>query len=112
MRIWQSDDWFALVLADVTPRFIGWQQALEGWAVKESQLVSSVKREGMLEGDVRALRAAVLDVLRARVINPVPDAVRLAIEGTNDPDILRRWLTRAATAGSIQEFAAAIVSSE
>jgi hypothetical protein len=102
----------ALVFAELTPGLVNWQQALEGWNVRESIFVDAMKREGMLEGEVKAHRADVLEVIQTRLANPVPESVRLAVEGTNDPEILRRWLRIASTSESVGAFAAAIASPE
>jgi hypothetical protein len=82
----------------------------EGFGVEESQLVLQTIRKGELRGEVKRARRDVLEVLQARLVNPVPEAVRLAIEGTNDPETLSRWLRAASTVGTIQEFGAAIAT--
>jgi hypothetical protein len=87
-----------------------WQHGLEDFNVKESQVVLGIKREGVREGEVKRAREDLLEVLEVRLKHPVPEAVRLAVMGTNDPDILRRWLRVALNADTIQEFAATIVS--
>ena len=74
----------ALVFAELAKGLIEWQRALEHWDMKESQAVLGWKREGMLEGEVRATRKALLQVLGARFPGALPDDVRLAVEGTND----------------------------
>lgn len=102
----------ALVFAELTATFVSWQQALEGWEMKESQVLSKIKREGAIEAEIRTLRGAVLEVLRVRLANPVPEAVRLAVEGTNDPEILRRWHHLALTTNTIREFGGAIAAPE
>jgi hypothetical protein len=100
----------ALIFAELTQGLVNWQQALEGWMARESQLILGWKREGMLEGEVKTRRGDVLKVLQVRLANPVPEPVRVAVEGTNDPDILGRWLELAATAGDFDEFLRAIAS--
>ncbi len=61
---------------------------------RESQLIKGWMKEG---GDIARLqtrRAELLRVVR-RVEDPVPEAVRLAIEGTTDLDKLDAWLEAA-----------------
>lgn len=102
--------WFALVFAELTPTLVNWQQGLEGWEMKEPQIVLKVKREGIVEGQIQTSRAAVLETLRKRFLNPVPESLRLAVEGTNDPQLLWRWFQLALDAPSIGEFAATIAT--
>ncbi len=104
--------WYALVFAELTRSLVNWQQALKGWEMKESQLVNEVKREGALEGQLKAQRTDLLKVIRVRLANPVPEPIRLAVEGTNDPETLSRWFDLALTKSSIREFAGAMVSPE
>jgi hypothetical protein len=52
---------------------------------------------------VAGLREAVLALLDARGI-ACPDAARVLLMSENDPSIVRRWLSRAATAGSSAEI--------
>jgi hypothetical protein len=53
------------------------------------------------EGQQQALRESILAVLEARGLSV--DAARSALEATDDPDVLRRRLTRAATATTTEE---------
>ncbi len=54
------------------------------------------------EGREEALRAAVLDVLKARDL-AVDDTVHAALDGCRDGKTLQLWLTRAATAQAAEE---------
>lgn len=54
------------------------------------------------EGQYQALRESILAVLEARGL-VVDDAARSALEATVDPGLLRRRLTRAATAATAEE---------
>jgi hypothetical protein len=76
--------------------------------MKESQYINRWRGEGVQIGELRRARADLLEVLAARTGGPAPEAIRLAIEGTNDPDTLRRWLIAASTAGSYADFQAAM----
>jgi hypothetical protein len=64
--------------------------------------LDDVRTESRSEGQVEALRRSVLDVLEARGL-AAGDAIRAAIEGCRDPDLLRRWLARAATCATAAE---------
>jgi hypothetical protein len=72
--------------------------------MRESQLL----QQFLDEGKVRGIRASVLRVLNRRLADPVPEEVRLAVEGTNDPDILGQWLDLASTCQDLDAFRAAI----
>jgi hypothetical protein len=43
-------------------------------------------------------------VVLSELEDPVPEAVRLAIEGTNDATTLSRWIRAAVKADSMAEF--------
>ncbi len=94
----------ALVFAELIKGLVNWQHALEGWEMKESQLILSWLREGKERGVMEAHRADVIELIRLRFQDPVPEPLRLAIEGTNDTDILRRWHRAAATSKTIEEL--------
>jgi hypothetical protein len=76
--------------------------------MRESQIVLGWVNEGKIKGAVEKGRAYVLEVLRLRFQDPVPEAIRLAVEGTNDPDTLDRWFHVALTATSLAKFRAAM----
>jgi hypothetical protein len=67
----------------------------------KSSISEEIRDEGRDEG--RAQRGAedILVVLEARGVH-VPDDVRARITGCDDPDLLRRWLVRAAVAPSAE----------
>jgi hypothetical protein len=92
----------ARTFAELTPALVAWQQALEGWQMRESQFLKGYIERGKLQG----WREAVLDLISPRLANPVPEEVRLAVEGTNDPDTLRRWHRLAETCQTLDEFLA------
>jgi hypothetical protein len=76
--------------------------------MQESQVILGWINRGVQKGAVEARRADLLKVVRARLQDPVPENVRLAVEGTNDPDTLDRWFDAALSAGTLQEFLAAM----
>lgn len=98
----------ALVFAELAKELVNWQQALEGWQMQESQVILGWIQQGEQRGIVKNARAALLELVRLRLQDPVPEAVRLAVEGTNDVNTLNRWFRAAATAGTFAEFTAAM----
>lgn len=60
------------------------------------------RQEGRQEGQQQALRESILAVLQARGLT-VDDAARSALAAIDDPDALRRHLTRAVTAVTADE---------
>jgi hypothetical protein len=92
----------ALVFAELIPELVNWQRRLEGWEVRESQYLKSFEAKG----EVRRAREDVLKGLVVRLGSPVPEPIRLAIEGTNDLDTLDRWFRAMFTVNSWAEFEA------
>jgi hypothetical protein len=76
--------------------------------VRESQIILGWKQEGRQEAEVETWRDVLLEVIRVKWQDPVPDPMRLAIEGTNDLDILKRWFRAALRATTLAEFRAAM----
>ncbi|MFI7297940.1 hypothetical protein [Streptomyces sp. NPDC050121] len=64
---------------------------------------SSIFEEIRAEGRVQAAAEDVLIVLETRCVD-VPDETRGRVTGCDDPDLLRRWLTRALTVVSAEEI--------
>ena len=77
----------ALVFAELIPELVNWQRHLEGWEVRESQYLKSFEAKG----EVHGRRAFLLEGLRLKLGSPVPEPIRLAIEGTNDLNTIERW---------------------
>jgi hypothetical protein len=96
--------YFALEFAELTAGLVNWQNVLEGWEVRESQYINSIEDRGVL----RKGRADILEVLEFRLQSPVPEEIRLAVNGTNDLPILDRWLRTASIATSYDDFLAAM----
>ena len=61
--------------------------------------LEAVRSEAAVEGELEALRGAILEVLAARGLPPTND-LRAAIAACRDPDQLRQWLRLTATASS------------
>ncbi len=49
-------------------------------------------------------RANLLKVVRARLQDPVPETIRLAVEGTNDLAVLNLWFDAALAVNSLAEL--------
>jgi len=97
----------ALVFAELSRELVNWQQALEGWQMQESQVILGWINRGKQRGIVETTRANLLELVRLRLQDPVPETIRLAIEGTNDENTLNRWFRAAATANSLADLSAA-----
>jgi hypothetical protein len=78
--------------------------------MQESQTMLGWIRKGQLEGRLASKREDLLLVLRSRFKAEAPSDLRAAIEGTNDPDILNRWLAAAVAAPSLADYRAAMSS--
>jgi hypothetical protein len=98
----------ALVFAELIKEQILWSQALEGWEMSESQYIKQFELRGEERGELRGRRLALLRAVELRLKDPVPEPIRLAIEGTNDPEALERWFEAALKAGSLAELRAAM----
>jgi hypothetical protein len=72
-------------------------------AVDLSSYKSWLSEEIRDEGRAQGRAEDILVVLEARGLD-VPDEIRERIAGCDDPDLLRRWLTRAVTAPSAEEI--------
>ncbi len=96
-------DW-ALVLAELSKQFVNWQRGLEGWMVKESQVINGWKREGRVEGSLETAREFLLEAIQLQFKTAVPEDIRLAIEGTNDRDMLHRWFRATMTNNTVEQF--------
>jgi hypothetical protein len=94
----------ALTFAELTKGLVAWQKALENWNMQESQTMLGWMRKGKQEGLLEKARADVLDLLRWRFGAEASEDVKAAVEGTNDLDILHRWLRAAATTSSLADF--------
>jgi hypothetical protein len=94
----------ALVFAELTRAQVSWLRILEDWQMRESQYIKKWESVGEDRGSLRTKRADLLNVVKFRLEDPVPEPIRLAIEGTNDLNTLDRWLQAAATLDTIVEF--------
>jgi hypothetical protein len=93
-------DW-ALILSELAGWQVDWLRELEGWMDRKSTLIEGWKKEGAEIEKVRTSRANLLRFVQGRWGAPVPEAIRLAVEGTNDTAVLDKWIDAAATARSI-----------
>jgi hypothetical protein len=95
---------FALVFAELIAELVNWQSALEGWDVRESQYLKSFEDRGEQRGKVLGWRDALLGASSLKFGSPVPEPIRLAIEGTNDIGMIERWFKVLFEADSWAEF--------
>jgi hypothetical protein len=70
----------------------------------ESPFLQQFVDEGRRDGELRAMRRAVLGVISLRLADPVPLDVRLAVEGANDLATLDRWHGFAVTSPTLDAF--------
>jgi hypothetical protein len=97
----------ALVFAELTRCQADWLRVLGGWQMRESQYIKGWEKVGEDRGTLLRTREYLLKRLR-RLEDPVPEAIRLAIEGTNDVQTLDRWYDAALDVGTIAEFRKAL----
>ncbi len=76
--------------------------------MRESQYIKRWEKVGEDRGALQTRREYLLEAVKLRLENPVPEPIRLAIEGTNDLTTLDRWYQAALTLSSIAEFRKAI----
>jgi hypothetical protein len=83
---------------------VNWLRATEGWMMRESQYIKSWERVGEQRAELRTQRANLLKAVKLRLEDPVPEPIRLAIEGTNDLSKLETWYDAALTVDTIAEL--------
>lgn len=94
----------ALTFVDLKPWSVNWLRGTEGWMERTSKYIESWERRGEERAEVRLRRAFLLEVIGTKVQGPVPETIRLAVEGTNDPAILASWVTSALAANTLVEI--------
>ena len=72
--------------------------------MRESQTIKGWMREGAEIAELRTKRVDLLKAVRLRLVNPVPETIRLAVEGTNDLSRLELWYDAALTVATVGEF--------
>ena len=72
--------------------------------MRESQTIKGWMREGEERGELRTMRTNLLEAVGMRLGEPVPETIRLAVEGTNDMPKLKLWYKAALTAATIREL--------
>jgi hypothetical protein len=91
------------VLAELTAWQVNWLQGTRDWMMRESQLINSWIREGKDLGRLEFARELLLKRLK-RMEDPVPENIRLAVEGTTDLEKLEHWIDAAENARTIAEL--------
>jgi hypothetical protein len=71
--------------------------------IRESQLINSWIREGEYLCRLEVRRSCLL-MLARRLEDPVPESIRLAVEGTTDLDKLHEWFMAGLDAKTIADL--------
>jgi hypothetical protein len=101
----------ALVFAEWVGHRSVWQPSLEGFNVRQLEIVREWRDEGCAEGRLESLRSSLEKVLRKRYPPDVPSDVAEVIQQTTDPEMLSTWFDAALEAQSLDEFRTAMRSS-
>ena len=72
--------------------------------MRESQTIKGWMREGAEIAELRIRRESLLELIGAQLEDPVPESIRLAIEGTNDVSKLDFWFKAALKTKSLGEL--------
>jgi hypothetical protein len=72
--------------------------------MRESQYIKKWELVGEDRGELRRARLYLLEAVKLRLEDPVPEAIRLAIEGTSDLPTLDRWFDAALDSSTIEEL--------
>ena len=99
----------ALVFAELTDSRAVWQQALEGWNMRESQQVLEWQAQARAEERVLTRRADLRRVLERRFPGPVPADLAVHLDALTDPEELTRCFDAALDAASLDAFRAAVL---
>jgi hypothetical protein len=78
--------------------------AQEGWKMRESQYIKHWERVGELRAELRTTRSCLLQAIQVLWLDPVPEPIRLVIEGTDDVSKLDTWFHAALRAHSIADL--------
>lgn len=89
----------ALVFADAAGRRQGWAEALKGWNMRQSQQVLEWQQEARVE----ERRLILSDILLGKFGSLPPD-LSPTIQQSTDADALRRWVSAAIKATTLDEF--------
>jgi hypothetical protein len=109
LHLFRFIDWVMRLPEELEEGF--WQNVQQYEEKQRMRYVTSVERigmkKGMEQGLLKATREAVVDVLEERFGGTPPTVVE-AIQGMEDPSLLKSLLRRAATLGSLEEFEQAL----
>jgi hypothetical protein len=94
------------------PNRQAWEKALEGWNVKDSQIIlewialgeARGKAKAMARGVVEGWASTVLQILTKRFAPGPPAEVTTTIRGATDRAQVQRWLDLALDADSLDAF--------
>jgi hypothetical protein len=94
----------AMVFAEWAGHRAAWQHALEGFNVRQLEIVREWRDEGRIEGT----HSALLLVLRERFQSEVPADLVETIRQTTDRELLSRWIVAAVREPSLEGFRNAV----
>jgi hypothetical protein len=95
----RADHGLAQLFAEAVGQEEGWQQALKGWNMIQSKVVAGWKAEAKAEGMAEAL----VEALETKFA-PVPAEVTSVIRGQTDLAVLKRWMSLAVQAVTLDRF--------
>jgi hypothetical protein len=94
-----------ILFAELTDCVPQWRAGLEGWNMRESNVVAEWKAEGKAE----ARRSDLIDVLEQRFGAPIPADLVATIEAQSDIDVLSRWFKSALRIETLDAFRSALM---
>jgi len=97
----------AVLFAGLAGRRPAWDPAVKEWAMQRNWKRSEVAMEWEREGEIRARRDDLLQVLQLR-FGTVPEDLAKAVSGMTEVTKLGRWLRHAVKAKSLDTFRAAV----
>jgi hypothetical protein len=98
----------ALVFAELAGRRAEWKQALEGWNMRQSMVITEWQDEARAAERLETRRADLFRFLQARFKIKVPVDLAAAVQEVVDSDELNRFIDIVATTDSLDAFRAAI----
>jgi hypothetical protein len=97
-----------LVLAELARCQLDWLDLLRDWQMRESSWINTWRDQGIDIGSVRAKRGFLVEAIKVRLADPVPENISKAIEGTTSSETLDRWFEAALKAQVLSELRAAM----
>jgi hypothetical protein len=98
----------ALVFAELAGRLIAWSDAMKEWTMIESQLVQEWTADARRETELATRRENLLEALKERFPQPVPDEFVGLINRQESVELLRDRFRAALRAPSLENFLAVL----